>query len=67
MIEERVTASERLTLPLRLATTQIAEAMLGPIRLWIAGESAATSSVLAASLLETAAALRATLGLAPKE
>ena len=67
MIEERATASEKLTIPLRLATMQIAEAMLGPIRLWIVGEFAVTSSVLAASLFETAAAMRSTLGLSPKE
>ena len=67
MIEERVTASDKLTIPLRLATMQIAEAMLGPIRLWIVGEFAATSSVLAESLFATAAALRSSLGLSPKE
>ena len=67
MIEERVAASNSLAIPLRLATMQIAEAMLGPIRLWIVGEFAVTSSVLASSLFETASAMRSTLGLTPKE
>ena len=66
MIEERVTATEELAIPIRLATMQIAEAMLGPVRLWIVGEFAAASAVLAESLFETAAAMRGSLGLEPK-
>jgi AcrR family transcriptional regulator len=66
MIDERIDAGDDLAIPRRIATMQIAEAILGPIRLWIAGEFAASSGTLAASLFETAAAMRASLGLKPK-
>jgi len=66
MISERVEREPDAPLPRRLATAQIAEAMLGPIRLWIIGEAAATSQVLAQSLFGTAAAMRESLGLRAK-
>jgi AcrR family transcriptional regulator len=66
MIDERVEAERTLTIPRRVATMQIAEAMLGAIRLWIVGEFAATSHALAESLFGTAAAMRTALGLRPK-
>lgn len=66
MIDERVEAQRTLAIPRRVATIQIAEAMLGPIRLWIVGEFAAPSNVLAESLFGTAAGMRGALGLRPK-
>lgn len=66
MIDERVETGDDLTIPRRVATMQIAEAMLGPIRLWIVGEFAATSQSLAASLFATAAAMRGSLDFAPR-
>ena len=66
MIDERVEAEGSLAIPRRVATMQIAEAMLGPIRLWIDGEFAAPSNALAESLFGTAGAMRAALGLRPK-
>ena len=66
MIDERVEIEGDLGIPRRVAAMQIAEAMLGPIRLWIVGEFAASSTALANSLFETAAAMRAALGMRPK-
>lgn len=66
MIDERVETGDDLAIPRRVATMQIAEAMLGPIRLWIVGEFAATSQSLAASLFATAAAMRGSLDFAPR-
>ena len=67
MIDERVEDDGGPTIPRRIATMQLAEAMLGPIRLWIAGEVAASSEALARSLFGTAAAMRGALGLRPKD
>ena len=67
MIDERLDADDELAIPRRLATMQIAEAMLGSIRLWIVGEVAASSEALARSLFETASAMRGALGLRPKD
>lgn len=66
MIDERLDPDDSPTIPRRLATMQIAEAMLGPIRLWIVGEVASSSTALANSLFETAAALRRAHGLRPR-
>ena len=66
MIDERLDCEGEIAIPRRAATMQIAEAMLGPIRLWIVGEFAAAPRTLAVSLFETAAAMRASLGLEPK-
>lgn len=66
MISDRVAFDGRCGIPRRLATMQLAEAMLGPIRLWILGEAAASADALAGSLFETAAAMRQSLGLHPK-
>lgn len=66
MIDERLEPDGELAIPRRLATMQLAEAMLGPIRLWIVGEVAVSSEVLAGSLFETAAAIRGSLGMRPK-
>ena len=65
LISERVTFDGSAGIPRKLATIQLAEAMLAPIRVWILGEVAATPPALAASLFETAAAMRASLGLKP--
>lgn len=67
MIDERLATDQGLTIPRRLATMQLAEAMLGPIRLWIVGEVAVSSSALARSLFDTAAAMRQALSLGPKD
>ena len=66
MICERVAYDGSGGIPRRLATMQLAEAMLGPIRLWILGEAAATPATLAQSLFDSAAALRQSLGLRPR-
>jgi AcrR family transcriptional regulator len=66
MIDERLEPSDDFRIPRRVAAMQVAQAMLGPIRLWIVGEFAATPGALAASLFETAAAMRASLRLQPK-
>jgi AcrR family transcriptional regulator len=65
MISERVAFDGRAGIQRRLATMQLAEAMLAPIRLWILGEVAATPEALAKSLFDTAAAMRSALGLTP--
>lgn len=66
MICDRVAYDGSGGIPRTLATVQLAEAMLGPIRLWILGEAAATPDMLARSLFDTAAAMRQSLGLHPK-
>jgi AcrR family transcriptional regulator len=63
MIDERIDPGIRPAIPRRLATLQIAEAMLGPIRAWLLGDAAVSSEALARSLHETAAAMRISLGL----
>jgi AcrR family transcriptional regulator len=66
MIGDRIDMLANAPLPKRAATMQIAEAMLSPIRSWIVGDFAAAPAALAASLFETAAAMRAALGLRAK-
>lgn len=66
LISERVENGDDTAVPRRLATTQIAEAMLAPVRQWLLGEVAIPPAPLARSLFETAAAMRRSLGLRPK-
>ena len=66
MISERVQFDGSSGISRKLAVTQLAEAMLTPIRLWILGEAAASSDTLARSLFDTAAAMRQSLGLRAK-
>ncbi len=66
MIDERTDKACSPAIPRKLATGQLAEAMLGPIRLWLLGEASATPASLARSLFYTAAAMRRSLGLRPK-
>ena len=66
MIDERTDKNCHPVIPRKLATTQVAEAMLGPIRLWVLGEASATPAALAQSLFDTASAMRQSLGLRPK-
>lgn len=63
LIDQRLPQDVQPAIPRRLATAQIAEAALVPIRLWICGEAAANSAALAKSLFDTAAAMRIALGL----
>src|SRR5690349_10235894 len=67
MIDERIEQDTTAIVSRRIATMQLAEAMLGPIRLWLLGEVAATSDALAQSLFKTASAMRQSLGLQPKK
>ena len=66
LISDRVEFDGSGGIPRRLAVMQLAEAMLGPIRLWIVGEVAANPDALARSLFDTAAAMRISLGLRAK-
>jgi AcrR family transcriptional regulator len=66
MIDERIEQDASSNVPRRLATMQLAEAMLGPIRIWLLGEVSITTTLLAQSLFETAGAIRHSLGLRPK-
>ena len=66
MIDQRSDRHCQTAIPRRLAVTQVAEAMLGPIRAWLLGEAAVTPTTLAHSLFETAAAMRQSLGLRPQ-
>lgn len=66
MVAERTEIDPSGRISHRLATLQIAEAMLGPIRIWILGEVAAAPDALAQSLFDTAQAMREALGLRPR-
>lgn len=66
LISERVTFDERAAIPSRLAAMQLAEALLGSIRVWILGQVAASPEALARSLFDSAAAIRQSLGVKPR-
>ena len=66
MIDERTDKDCNPPISRKLAMTQMAEAMLAPIRLWLLGEAAATPAVFARSLFDTAAAMRESLGIRPR-
>ena len=58
MIESRLAARDvRTILPMRLATLQLAEAALAPIRGWIAGEAPCSAVALAPALCRSGARL----------
>jgi len=62
MIEERLRAEEeRLAIPLRLASLQLAEAALAPIRFWVTGEVPCAADTLARAICASGRALRAAL------
>src|SRR3954471_1996753 len=51
MIEERLRdEEERLAIPLRLASLQLAEAALAPIRFWVTGEAPCAADALAGAI-----------------
>ncbi len=59
-VEERLAGAE-LSLPPRLAALQLAEAALGPLRGWLAGEASCHSTALAQGLCRADEPLRAAL------
>jgi AcrR family transcriptional regulator len=62
MIEERMRDDEdRLAIPLRLATMQLAEAALAPIRGWVTAEAPCTADALAGAICRCGRAMRAAL------
>lgn len=59
LIEERLPEpTPHPPIPARLASLQLAEAMLAPIRAWVAGEAPCTAAALAAALVETGRRMR---------
>lgn len=64
MIVERL-ADAPLILPDELASVQLAEAALAPLRAWTRGEASASPAAMADTLIRTGAALRAALASAP--
>lgn len=60
MIEERLAETET-AIPLKLASAQLAEAALAPVRGWVMAEAPCTPEALAASICRTGAAMVASL------
>jgi AcrR family transcriptional regulator len=62
MVEERLRdEEERLAIPLRLASTQLAEAALAPIRGWVTAEAPCAADALAGAICRGGRAMRAAL------
>jgi AcrR family transcriptional regulator len=59
--EDRVNSPHPLIVPPRLAATQIAESLLGPITAWVLGEVECSKPALAQALRHTAVAILAAL------
>ena len=64
MIEERLRdEEERLAIPLRLASLQLAEAALAPIRFWVTAEAPCAAEDLAGAICRCGRAMRGALAL----
>ena len=62
MIEERLEdEADAMAVPLRLASLQLADAALAPIRAWVTAEASCTPGALAGALCRCGRALRAAL------
>lgn len=59
-VEERIAEAE-LILPPRLAALQLADAALGPLRGWVAGEASCTSAALAEAICRGGERMRSSL------